>query len=134
MGMMLWQEILWCALLGLATTRALTTAVRKEVESKEVDGFTWEQKLILKEDMEHWWTALVINGLLLSAGFVMLFLVPNEVDLTPTWAEAYITWAFIVFAMLLNIRIERHAYYYRRRNCVDIWGRETQGGEEIDEQ
>jgi hypothetical protein len=123
---MAWMEWTFTLLMFLATVRALTTALRKESEGHTNGGLTENDRLYLREDIEHWWMSVVINGMLLSAGAVALF-APNEPDPAVTIVDLYITYCFLALALLLNVRIERHGYYYRRRVGVNFWGKPREG-------
>jgi hypothetical protein len=124
---MSWPEIVWTLLMALATVRAITTAWRKESESQVNGDLTEQEELILKEDMEHWWMAVAMNGILFSVGIAAI-LAPNPQQVPdPTKLDSFILYAFITFAVLLNVRIERHGWFYRKRNGINIWGRPTNG-------
>jgi hypothetical protein len=119
---MAWIEWVFTLLMAIATIRAITTALRKESEGRVDGGITDSERLILREDMEHWWTAVLINAILFSVGVAALFTV-NEVDANVTFVDRYLTYCFLAVALLLNVRIERHGYYYRRRNNINFWGK-----------
>jgi hypothetical protein len=122
-----WEVLVWIFLFGLATARAITTATNKTFDLNISNGYDQNEKLILKEDAEHWWMAVIINGLLLTVG-VVLFFAP-QVELPPmSWHFAYTTYASLLFAVLINIRIERHGWYYRKRNEINIFGRPRDEG------
>lgn len=120
---MTWVEIAWSVLLGIATVRALLTAWRKQGEGDFDGQVTGEERLLLAEDEVHWWLAFVINGLLLSVGIIALF-TANESGSSEaaTWESIYTIYVFLAFAVLLNVRIEMHGYYYRRRNGINLLG------------
>lgn len=120
-----WVEWVFTALLFTATVRALTTAWRKQVEGAIEPELPEAERLILREDQEHWWMACFINGLLLSIGVVAI--ISPDTHTEPTFVQLYASYAFVAFALMLNVRIERHGYYYRRRNGINIWGGRLKG-------
>lgn len=128
----MWVETVWSLLFAVATIRALTTAWRKQGEGKLPEDATEDERLTLREDAVHWWLATIINGLLLSIGIVAL-LTHEPPDTTATLQDQYVLAAFLAFAILINIRIEAHGHYYRKRNAVDIWGRPKEDPKERDE-
>jgi hypothetical protein len=115
----------WILLFVIATVRALTTALNKTMDVRS-NGQDRDERLILLEDAEHWWMAFVINGLLLSIGVVSA-LDPLGPDAPENWHGNYVLAGFVLFAVFINIRIERHGYYYRKRQKINIWGRPTDG-------
>lgn len=119
--------LVWAFLLlfVLATVRALTTAINKTYDLTK-NGLEESEKLIYREDAEHWWTAVVINALLLSIGVVSAF--APAVQGPSSWHYAYTSLASVVFAVLINYRIERHGWYYRRRHGINLFGRPREEG------
>ena len=115
----------WIFLFTLATIRAITTALNKTSDVRS-NGRDEDERLILLEDAEHWWTAVLINGLLLSLGVAALLdpVGPEPPESAHGW---YVITGFVIFALLINIRIERHGYYYRKRQGINIWGNYKRG-------
>jgi hypothetical protein len=118
--------IIWLVLFATATIRALTTAINKTYEY-ENDGQDEFERLVFLEDTEHWWTAVIINALLLSIG-VVAAVDPVGPTGIQTWHGHYVVTGFIIFAILINVRIERHGYYFRKRNGINLLGRPRQEG------
>ncbi len=116
----------WTILFLIATARATTTAISKTYDLS-TDGLDEYERLIFLEDAEHWWTAVFINALLLSIGVVAM-VDPIGPDNPGTWHGDYVISAFLFFALLINIRIERHGYYFRKRNDINLFGRPRDEG------
>lgn len=110
---MAWAEWFWTLTFTVATVRAITTAWRKESEGTLPPDATRAERLILREDMVHWWLAALINASLLSVGVVALLDVP--------WEGTYVLFVLLLLPVFLNVRIELHGHYYRKRNGISLW-------------
>jgi hypothetical protein len=123
------EVIIFTVLLFIATVRALTTAISRTYDY-EMDGEDEYERLVFLEDAEHWWTAVLINAVLLSVGIVALLAPPPPAEVEQVWQNANLSWHYsystvvsLVIAVLLNFRIERHGYYFRKRNGINVLGR-----------
>jgi hypothetical protein len=119
----------WLVLFTAATVRAITTAMRKSQEARGGD-YGEDERLMYLEDIEHWWTSAFINAVLLSVGVVQIFAPPPPAGLIKVLEDASLPWHYnystlvsVFFAFLVNVHIERHGYYYRKRQKINVFGR-----------
>lgn len=128
------EVIIFTILLFIATVRAITTAISRTYDYKS-NGQDEYERLVFLEDAEHWWAAVVINATLLSVGVVALIAPAPPAEVLRIYESADLSWHYsystvvsLVVAVLLNLRIERHAYYFRRRNEINVFGRPREEG------